>query len=130
MKVVLAAIILLFGGLLSVAAQTVCPTGLICLNQAQANIAAQNARELEATKAENVILKEQVEAEKGNVKAAQAVDKQNQLDAAKALNETSVKLGEALGENIELKADRVRWVAVVDVLVKNSRAKKIGILNL
>lgn len=41
-----------------------------------------------------------------------------------------VKWAQAVGENTELRASRVRDQAIMDILIKQARPKKIGLFNL
>lgn len=118
-----------FAALFAVSAYSqTCPAGFICLTQAEANAAAQNARELAATK-EKVTVLESAAAEKDrNYQELKAAKEKNEADLKEALHKTEVALATKTGEVIQLEADRVRWNAVIDVLVKNSRKKSIGLI--
>jgi hypothetical protein len=60
-----------------------------------------------------------------NAALKQALD-----DEKKLYTDLKVDFAKVSGEKSQLEADRVRWTAVIDVLIKNSRPKKVGLINL
>lgn len=88
-----------------------CPADKVCLSRDQ-------AIEYLTYRDENTALKKEIEV------LRQAISDQ------RSVTETiKIELARISGEKSQLEADRVRWTAVIDILIKNSRAKKIGLLN-
>lgn len=123
-KRLLAVIIFIF--VLSVVSQAQCPvmpSGFVCLSQQAANVAAENARELAATK-DKVAIVEAGMIEKDKILAdTKAEDLKSINDLKAALTKTQTNLGTATGQLIGAEAMNVRLTAIVDVLLKNTRAK-------
>lgn len=100
----------------------------VCVSQQAANAAAENARlrpllEQKIAELEAALLEKDKNAQ--DIRDAAA---KNEADLKDALRKTELELAKKTGEVIQLEADRVRWNAVVDVLVKNSRKKSIGLI--
>lgn len=93
-----------------------CPQGLVCISQEAANKAAENKRELDATK-EKVGVLENALAEK---------DK-NDAELRAALKRTELALAEKTGQLIKAEANEVRMAAMVDFLLKHGRKKCYGL---
>lgn len=88
-----------------------CPPDRVCLTREQ-------AIEYLTYRDENAALKKEIEV------LRQAISDQ------RSVTETiKIELARISGEKSQLEADRVRWTAVIDILVKNSRAKKNGLIN-
>lgn len=127
-KLIVVAIFLLFASS-SLQAQTQCPSGMVCISQAAANQAAENARELSATKAKITTLTEAL-AEKDKIIAdVRATASKNEADLKEALTKTQTELATKTGQLIGCEANSTRQLAVIDVLLKNVRPKKIGLIN-
>lgn len=105
--------------------QGTCTTqpGYVCLSQAAANKAAENARELEATKQKVTVLEGALAEKDKSITELKATAQKNETDLKLALADTQAKLAQKTGEVIQMEADKVRWTAVIDVLLKNSRKK-------
>jgi hypothetical protein len=93
------------------ASQTVdCPAGMVCISSAAARAALKAHDDLKAEKA---------------LTLAQNLA----IDGLKEeLNRIRVELARTMGEKTQLEQDRVRWTAVIDILIKNSRKKSIGLI--
>ena len=66
-----------------------------------------------------------VKAQADELKAKdQAID-----DLKKIITDLKVSLAQMSGEKSQLEADRVRWTAVLDLLIKSARPKKNGLIN-
>jgi hypothetical protein len=66
-----------------------------------------------------------VKAQADELKAKdQAID-----DLKKIIVDLKVSLAQMSGEKTQLEADRVRWSAILDLLIKSARAKKNGLIN-
>lgn len=109
--------------------QTVeCPAGFVCISQAAANQAAENSRELAATKNKVAVL-EQVLAEKDkSIAELKAANEQNVADLKRALHNTEIQLADKTGQLIKTEAQVVQQSAIIDFMLKNGRTKKFGIL--
>jgi len=93
-------------------AQSACPTDKVCIDKARAQYYLKLDDENKALKQENATLKDSfntVKDERDNLK---------------------VELAKSVGENTALKSTAVRMDAIVDVLLKQARPKKIGLINL
>lgn len=131
MRLVLIAIALLMLWPVAAFSQSGCPVmpaGTICLSQAAANQAAANARELEATKAKVVVLEAALTEKDKSIEELKTANKQNVADLTAQNTKLLTENGLLTGQVTELKADKVMWAAVIDVLIKNSRKKSIGII--
>ncbi len=104
------------------------PQGKLCISQEAGNRAAELARENPLLLAKIAVLEQALKDKDKNYAELQAAKNANEADLKKAVHDTEVKLATATGQIIQLEADRVRWSAVVDVLVKNSRKRSIGII--
>lgn len=108
-------------------AQTACPAtmpaGTVCISQTAANIAAEDHRVRTAQESEIATLKQSLldkDATAADIKKTAAA---NEADLKAALVKTQTDLATATGQVISLQAQTVRDAAIVDVLLKNSRAK-------
>jgi len=126
-RITLILVIALLIGAISAKAQCpVMPAGLLCITQAAGNAAAENKRELDATKAAYEVAKAQlVEKDK--------IIEDNKQAATKSINElkqtisdTEVKLGTATGQVIQAQGEIVRDQAMIQFLLTNGR-KKCGV---
>lgn len=104
------------------------PAGTFCLTQEQANKVAENKRELDATKAKVDVLQQALLDKDTIIGNLKDTNEKNTADLKVALHDTEVKLATSTGQLIEMQADRVRWTAVIDVLIKSTRKKSIGLI--
>lgn len=111
MKKFLILLSLLFVFTIGAKAQSVCPVDKVCISPEAAKHYLQIDDENKALKAENATLKDSVKVIK------------------EELTKTQIELAKEVGENTALKSTAVRMDAIVDVLIKQARPKKIG-LNL
>lgn len=96
----------------SISAQTSdCPADKVCLDREQAIAYLTLKDENTALKAEIDVLRQAI------------------ADQQKLTTDIKIELARISGEKAQLEADRVRWSAIIDVLIKNSRAKKNGLIN-
>lgn len=113
----------------SASAQSQCPDGFVCISQAAANQAAENARELAATKEKVVTLEGAIVDKDKTITDNKAAAAKNEADLKEALTKTQIDLALKTGQLIGCEANSVRQLAVIDVLLKNVRPKKIGLIN-
>jgi len=117
----------------SISAQTACPdvmpAGTICISVAAGNQAAENARELAATKAKAEALTEALTEKDKIIADVKATASKNEADLKQALTTTLTELAMKTGQLTGCEANSVRQLAVIDVLLKNTRPKKIGLIN-
>lgn len=105
------------------------PAGTVCISQTAANAGAQLARE-SALKDEKIKVLESALLDKDNIAAdRKLVTDKNEQDLKAALHSTEVKLAEKTGHLIGCEGSNVRNLAVIDLLLKNVRPKKIGLIN-
>lgn len=67
---------------------------------------------------ENAALKKQI-----------AVLEQALKDKDGIITDLKVELAKVVGEKTQIEADRVRWLSVIELLLKNSRRKNIGLIT-
>jgi hypothetical protein len=114
MKIVVYTLLVYLLLAVSASAQTVtdCPADRVCLTREQ-------AIEYLTYRDENSALRKDA-----------AVKDQAIADLQKLVADIKIDLARVSGEKSQLEADRVRWTAVIDILIKQSRPKKIGLINL
>ncbi len=113
----------------SAAAQTECPAGKICLSQAAANQAAEDHRVRAALEAEIAVLKQALLDKDKIIEDNKATAGKNEADLRDALHRTEVDLATKTGQLIGAEASNVRNLAIIDLLLKSVRPKKIGLIN-
>lgn len=97
--------------------QTVqCPAGMVCLTRATAEAYLKLDDENKGLKQENAA-----------VKAENATLKDSYAKAITALHDSEIDAATAHGQLTEIKSQQIRYDAIMDVLIKNSRLKKVGI---
>lgn len=124
-----ALLVVLSAGVVARAQCPVMPAGFLCISQAAGNVAAETARELTATKAKVTVLESGLVEKDRLAGEVKAITDANEADLRRALHETEVKLATKTGELIGSEANNVRNLAVIDLLLKSVRPKKIGIIN-
>lgn len=110
-KTAFVATFLLCVGAINISAQTDCPVDKVCITVAQARQALANEDTIKAQAAE--------------------IDKQKQLvqDALKESDKIKIELAKTVGELTGAQQMNVRLTAIVDVLLKHVKPKKIGLIN-
>jgi septal ring factor EnvC (AmiA/AmiB activator) len=106
-----------------------CPPSLICLTQAEANAAAQNARELIATREKITVLESALKSKDDTIREIQETAKKNENDLKEAINRTTAELARTNGQLTGAEAMNVRLTAIIDFMLKNGRTKKYGVIN-
>ena len=101
----------------------VMPNGLLCVTQAAGNRAAELAHENPALQAKIVVLENALLEKDKSIKELKDTGRINVDELKKTIHTAEVKLATAAGQIIELEADKVRWTAVIDVLVKGQKKK-------
>lgn len=91
---------------------TECPANLVCISREVALKALADADKLKAIEAESLVKDKAI------------------ADYKDLLNDAKVKIAELSGENTELRQNRVSDRAIIEALLKNSRPKKIGLINI
>lgn len=112
-KLILLTAIIFLGSCNYAYGQTECPhpSGCVTISREAAVKALQDSDTVEAQKKELAAKDQAIE------------------DLKKLLHDVEIQLAKMAGEKSQLEADRVRWTAIIDVLIKNSRAKKNGLIN-
>lgn len=118
------------GTALSQAATSQCPSGLVCLSQQAANQAAANARELEATKQKVSVLETALTDKDKSIQELKETNDKNVADLKDAMHKTEIELASTKGQLIGAEAQVTRQTAIIDLLLKYARPKKIGLINL
>lgn len=106
-----------------------CPAGFVCITQAAANQAASNKRELDATKEKLSTLETALVTKDRIIADNKLTAAKNEADLKDRLHKTEVELATKTGTLVGCEASNVRNLAVIDVLLKNVRPKKIGLIN-
>lgn len=101
----------------------VMPVGLVCISQATANAAAENKRELDATKAAYEIAKAQLIEKDKIIQDNQAASLVSINALKQTITDTEVKLGTATGQVIQAQGEIVRDQAMIQFLLTNGRKK-------
>lgn len=105
-----------------------CPAGYVCISQTAANQAAQLAREAPAKDEKIKALTEALTKKDEIIADVRATAAKNEADLKEALTRTQTDLATKTGQLIGCEANQTRQLAVIDVLLKNVRPKKIGLL--
>ncbi|MBX3288435.1 MAG: hypothetical protein KF855_03725 [Acidobacteria bacterium] len=88
-----------------------CPSGYVCITREAAISVLEKADKADALEKE-ALVKDQAIA-----------------DLKQLLADIKIDLARMSGEKTQLEADKVRWTAVIDLLLKNARPKKNGLIN-
>lgn len=109
-------------------AQTVdCPAGFVCISQQAANVAASNARELEATKAKVTVLEDGLKAKDVSIAELQELNRKNVADLTERIHKTEIELATKTGQLIGCEAQNVEQRAIIQAFLPMLRKKKIGL---
>lgn len=125
-KILICSLAFIFFGFIGTQAQTsLCPTppGYVCITQAAGNVAAQNAKELEAQKEKVKILEDGLAAERKSIEELKVLNAKNIADLTLRINELSIQLADATGRLAEKDNTIIRQTATIEVLARNSRKK-------
>lgn len=116
----------------AVSAQSNCPpmpVGTVCISQTAANQAAENARELAATKDKAATLEQALKDKDATIAENKDAAEKNVADLKKALHDTEISLATATGQLIKCEANDVSNRAIIQVLVQNYKARsRIGLI--
>lgn len=107
----------------------VMPAGFLCITQAAGNAAAENVRELAATKAANAELKQALVDKDKNAEEIKATAAKNEADLKAANTQLLIDIAKKTGEIIKCDAYAVRDASLIEFLVKNQRSKQNGLFN-
>jgi|GEM_PF-5205716 len=123
--------VLMLACLVSASAQAAaeCPSGMVCISQAAANKAAENARELEATKAKVAVLEQALADKDKNAEELRSAAARNEADLKDALRRTEVQLAEKTGQLIKAESQIVQQSAIIQFMLQHGR-KKCGVLSI
>ena len=102
---------LLFASFTASAQVADCPANFVCITRAAAE--------------KFIVLDETVKAQTAEI----ATLKQGNADYKELLNKMRVEYAEKIGENTALKQNDVSNRAIIDLLLKQVRPKKIGLIN-
>lgn len=131
MKYLLIAITFLFLSPLAVFSQAPeCPAGKVCISQEAANKAAENARELEATKEKVKTLEGALVKKDESIREAQETARKNEADLREQLHKTEVELALKTGQLISKEAEAVRNLALIDLLLKQTKKKRNAVITI
>lgn len=89
-----------------------CPTGMVCLTPQQARIALENADKVVALESENKVLTQAVK------------------DAQDNTHKMAIEFARVSGENTALKQNAVSDRAIIEILLKSAKPKRIGFINI
>jgi hypothetical protein len=99
------------------------PVGTLCITQQAGNEAAQNKRELEATKAENAILTQTLNDRDADIKKLQDANTKNVADLTERIHRTEVDDATKTGQLINAEAEIQRLTVMTHFLLTNGRKK-------
>jgi ABC-type transporter Mla subunit MlaD len=105
------------------------PAGTLCITQAAGNAAAENRRELDATKEKVIVLTDALTEKDRIIADVRATAGKNEADLKEALTRTQTELATKTGQLVGCETMNVRQTAIIEVLLKHVRPKKIGIIN-
>jgi phage-related minor tail protein len=126
-----AVLILLLLSATPILSQTVeCPPNLVCISQAAANQAAQNARELEAQKEKNRVLETALADKDKTIDELRTTNAQNVADLKEAIKRTELELARTNGMLTAREAEVVRQSAIITAMIPMLRKKRIGLINI
>lgn len=133
LQIVMYTLCVYFSLTISVSAQSPCdgvqmPQGTVCLSQQAANAAAQLAREAPVKDEKIRVLETALVDTNKIITDIKAVAAKNEADLRAALHSTEVQLATKTGQLIGAEANSVRQLAIIDVLLKNVRPKKVGLI--
>jgi Mg2+ and Co2+ transporter CorA len=106
-----------------------CPPSLICLTQAEANAAAQNARELIATREKITVLESALKSKDDTIREIQETAKKNENDLREAIRRTESELSRTNGMLTAREAEVVRQSAIITAMIPMLRRKSIGLIT-
>lgn len=116
---------------ISANAQTVeCPPNLVCISQAAANFAAQNARELQAQKEKVKVLESALSDKDRSIAELKTLNDKNAADLKEAIRRTEIELATKTGQLISAEKELTRQTAIIQALLPMVRKKKIGLINI
>lgn len=101
----------------------VMPAGTVCVSQATANAAAANKLELDATKNKVNVLTEALTEKDKIIADVRANATKNEADLKAALTNTQTELAAKTGQLVGAEASNVRSLAIIDLLLKQTRKK-------
>lgn len=108
----------------------VMPVGYLCISQAAGNAAAENKRELDATK-EKVTVLEAALADKDKLIAeVQATADKSVNDLKDQNSKLLVQFADKSGALGECRADKVMYTQLIEFLAKNQKSKQNGAFNI
>lgn len=107
-----------------------CPENMVCLSQAAANKAAENARELIAVREKVQVLENALLEKDKSISEVRETARKNEADLKEVLHKTEVELSLKTGQLISNESEKTRLLAIIDVLLKSVRPKKVGLINL
>lgn len=111
-------------------AQTECPSGFVCISTAAANVAASNARELEAQKEKVKVLEQGLAEKDKSIAELKSLNDKNVESLKEALKRTEIELATRTGQLISRESEVVRQSAIITAMIPMLRKKKIGIFNI
>lgn len=102
----------------------------VCISQNAANIARDNALELEATKNKILVLEQALKDKDKTIAEIQETGRKNEADLKDVLSKTENALSTATGQLIQSQAEIVRQTAIITTMIPMLRAKRIALVNL
>lgn len=112
MRYLFIALLILAGAVIASAQDAQCPAGYVCITREAAIANLQRDDHAKAVEAENAVLKQAIE------------------DHKKIESDLKVELAKTTGTLTGCQQNAVSDRAIIDILVKNTRAKRIGLINL
>lgn len=123
------ALVLLFLACIIGAAQE-CPPPMVCISQSAANQAAQNVRELEATKEKVKVLEDALRAKDESIRELEKTNAQNVSDLKEALKRTELQLAQTNGQLIARESEIVNQRAIITALLPMIKKKRNAFITI
>lgn len=132
MKILISIVLILAAAAFSLAQELVsqCPAGLVCISQAAANRASENARVLEATRQKVGVLEDALKSKDESIRALRETAAKNESDLREALKRTEIELATKTGQLISRESEVVRQSAIIQAMIPMLRKKRIGLINI
>jgi len=107
-----------------------CPAGFVCISQAAANKAAENARVIPTLEGKIAALEQAVKDKDATIAENKATAARNEADLTKAMHKTEIDLATKTGQLIGCEANEVRNTATINAFLQNMKKPvKVGLIN-
>lgn len=130
MKLIIFCIIFIVFAISAHAQTADCPPAFICLTQAEANRAAENARELVAQKEKVKVLESALSEKDKSIAELKSLNDKNTADLKEAIRRTEIELATRTGQLISAENELTRQTAIIQALLPMVRKKRIALITI